>query len=367
MGLLTKISKRKMAVKWLLLLVLVVGAEWLKSNPEIIETYYATGFYPIISKGLRFLIGWLPFSLGDLLVAVLMLWLLFRLFRYLRNRKTGERHFSFGKAIEKFISGLVIVYLLFLVLWGFSYYRLGSAYQLNIQPVTYSNADLDSLLNHLQIRLEKLSADSISVEESKTRHRSNLSKEAVAGFKKAATFYPFLSFRLPSLKPMLLGNLQSYTGYSGYVFPFTGEAQVNFHAPDYDLPFTVCHEMAHQLGYGSESEANMVGYLACRQSDNPAFRYSGYSNMQGYALLEMRNRDSSVFLQYKNKVPAILQKDRLESLRFNESHESFLQPVLNWVYARYLYSNDQGLGLDSYSYVVAWLIAYGKKYGWESI
>jgi len=38
----------------------------------------------------------------------------------------------------------------------------------------------------------------------------------------------------------------------------------------------VCHELAHQVGIASESEANFMGYLATTNSDNVYFNYSGY-------------------------------------------------------------------------------------------
>ena len=34
-------------------------------NPEFIETYYSNGIYPYISSFFRILLGWVPFSVGD--------------------------------------------------------------------------------------------------------------------------------------------------------------------------------------------------------------------------------------------------------------------------------------------------------------
>ncbi len=360
-------SSRRNWVKWIVLILLVVGAELLKSSPVFIEKYYSNGFYPAVSVFLRALLGWLPLSIGDLIIGILAGWWLFSLVCSLRNLKKNTSNSGFFKRLEKWVARLVMVYLVFLTVWGFSYYRLGSAYQLQLKPGSYSTEDLARLLDQLQNKLDQLAADSTVIEAGKTNDRKLLSKQALTGYERAANKYPFLAFRQASLKSMLLGKLQNYTGYAGYLQPFTGEAQVNFYGPAYDLPFTVCHEMAHQLGYGSESEANMVGFLACRQSANPAFQYSAYSNMQGYALVEMSNRDSVLFRAYRERTPAILKKDRRNADLFYKQHESVMQPVLNWVYARYLYSNNQEMGLDSYSYVVAWLIAYGKKYGWEAL
>jgi hypothetical protein len=35
-------------------------------NPAAVEKYYTFGFYPVISSILRTLLGWIPFSVGDI-------------------------------------------------------------------------------------------------------------------------------------------------------------------------------------------------------------------------------------------------------------------------------------------------------------
>ena len=42
--------------------------ELASKNPEFIETYYSNGIYLYLSKFLRIVLGWLPFSAGDLLM-----------------------------------------------------------------------------------------------------------------------------------------------------------------------------------------------------------------------------------------------------------------------------------------------------------
>ena len=48
-------------------------------NPEFIERYYSNGVYPYISSFLRIFLGWIPFSVGDLL----LVFGVFSLFRFL--------------------------------------------------------------------------------------------------------------------------------------------------------------------------------------------------------------------------------------------------------------------------------------------
>ena len=49
-----------------------------------------------------------------------------------------------------------------------------------------------------------------------------------------------------------------------------------------NLPAAMCHELSHLRGYIFEDEANFISYLACIQSEDPVFRYSGYLSVLNY-------------------------------------------------------------------------------------
>ena len=44
----------------------------------------------------------------------------------------------------------------------------------------------------------------------------------------------------------------------------------------------MCHELAHIRGYIYEDEANFIAFLACVESDDVAFQYSGYLSVLNY-------------------------------------------------------------------------------------
>lgn len=353
----------------LVLLLLVILLEALKFYPGIIEHYYSTGLYPPLSLLLRRLTAILPFSLGDTLVGFTIIYFIYSLIKALRNlAKKGKDALRITAVpLRKTAIVILAIWVAFYALWGLNYYRLGSQHQLQIVPNTYTNSDLDTLLQVFERKIRSICADSLLIEQQKTRDRHTIGRDCVEAYTKAAAEYPFLQYQNLSLKSMLLGPLQSYTGYGGYIFPFTGEAHVNFYTPPINLHFTTCHEMAHQVGYGTESEANLIGFLACRRGPKKVMQYSAYSNMQWYALVEMSNRDTILARKYYLRQPALLKKDREENARFAEMHQNPVQPVINWMYEKMLQGNNQPAGLQSYNYVVAWLIAYGKKYGWHKL
>ncbi len=72
--------------------------------------------------------------------------------------------------------------------------------------------------------------------------------------------------------------MNRYLQSSGVYSPFTGEPNYNAIQPDFDLPYVVAHEMAHQRGFAREDEANFIAFMVCTKAAHPYARYSGYLN-----------------------------------------------------------------------------------------
>ncbi|MBD5533584.1 MAG: DUF3810 domain-containing protein [Lachnospiraceae bacterium] len=68
----------------------------------------------------------------------------------------------------------------------------------------------------------------------------------------------------------------------GYYFPFSLEANYNDMMYIMNFPYTMCHELSHLKGYIYENEANYLAYLACVESGDKVFEYSGYLNVMYY-------------------------------------------------------------------------------------
>jgi hypothetical protein len=92
-------------------------------------------------------------------------------------------------------------------------------------------------------------------------------------------FFPHGELAPP--KPVYSSEVLTRLGISGIYFPFTAEPNYNADIPDFQLPFSIAHEMAHQRGVARESEANFVAYVVCINSRDPFVRYSGYRNGLG--------------------------------------------------------------------------------------
>ena len=94
--------------------------------------------------------------------------------------------------------------------------------------------------------------------------------------------YPQLDGYYPRPKALLSSDFMCQQYMKGYYFPFSMEANYNDVMQILNIPETMCHELAHLRGYIFEDEANFISYLACTQSDDVFFQYSGYLGVLVY-------------------------------------------------------------------------------------
>lgn len=329
----------------------------------LVETLYSTGIYPIISTVLRAVTGWLPVSIGDLLYAFIIIWLLIkivRLFKIIFRRQASWK--SFGAGLLSGLSKVLWLIVLFNFLWALNYNRYGVSYQFNVKPARYTTEELKHitalLINKVNSSRQQLGDSNYKYPE--PRKILTLAAESYANLTEK---YPFLRYRCASVKPTLYGIPNNYLGILGYYNPFTGEAQVNTTVPAFTIPYTTCHEIAHQLGYGSESEANFVGYLAAKNSQQVLFQYSVYSNLFSYANGELFMRDSAAARANFRLLDTLVKQDYRAYRKFMQQYKSPLEPVFAMFYGQYLKANNQPKGIETYNEVIAWLIDFEKKYG----
>jgi hypothetical protein len=165
----------------------------------------------------------------------------------------------------------------------------------------------------------------------------------------------------------MFSYLGNYLGFQGYYNPFSGEGQVNTTIPRFLEPFVTTHEIAHQLGYARENEANFVAFLACRSFPSPGFRYSLYFDMFNYSVGELGRRDTARSKGYLRNLHPQVVRDIDEFRDFYRRYKNPVEPIISWGYGHYLKANNQPGGKQTYNEVVAWLIAYYKKFGKDAL
>ncbi|GAA4328146.1 DUF3810 domain-containing protein [Flaviaesturariibacter amylovorans] len=362
-------QKHPLRDPWLLLLVgLVLAFKIFAESPARVEQMYSNGIYPPFSRALRAVLSPLPFSLGDLLyfaAGALIAWGLFRLFRSAWRRQLRSR--LGWPLLVRGLKGGLIVYLVFQAFWGLNYSREGIARQLDLLPARADTARLEALAELLQARLCTWGDRVDSLRRLRLEHNDSLFAGTIASYRNTESRFPFLRYRNPCLKPSLYSGVGHLFGFTGYYNPFSGEAQVNTAVPVFLRPFVACHEVAHQLGYGKENEANFVGFLAARHSTDPEFRYSAYYEMYLYTLRELAAADPLKAVALRRTAHPQVRKDYRAYLAYLHAHRNRMEPLVSRVYDQYLKMNQQAHGIETYDEVVLWLLAYMRKYGEAAI
>lgn len=332
-------------------------------SPARVEDHYSNGIYPHMSRFLRYTFGWLPFSFGDVLYGSVVLWLIYKLvngIKALFKKQVTLKNFSAGCLAA--LNILLIIYVFFNAFWGINYNRKGIAKQLNLKMEKYSLDELKNI-NELLIKKTNSSKQFLLNQQSRYPSNSRLFSSVKQAYVNAERVFPFLQYQPVSLKPSLWSWFGNYMGFTGYYNPFTGEAQVNTLVPKFLQPFTTCHEVAHQLGYAKEMEANFVAYLAAAQSGDALLLYSVYLDMFMYSNRNLSMSDSAAAKESGKQLLPSVRTDLNEWKTFYKKYRNPVEPVFRWIYGIYLERNQQPQGLLSYDEVTGFLIAYYKKFG----
>ena len=350
------------------LIILTILIKILALNETWVERYYTYGVYPVISTGLRVLFGWLPFSFGDIVYLAAVLYMILKALKFFRVLKRRQMKEYLNRVLlRKFLRLVLCIYLVFNTFWGLNYNRLGIASQLKLDVKAYTIKDLDTLTFVLQERLNIYAASVDSTKRIALNHNQVLFKEAIASYKNIQKSISFLAYNYPSIKPSMYSHIGHYFGFTGYYNPFSGEAQIKTTVPFFLKPFVVLHEIGHQLGYGKENEANFIAFISSRSSTNTEFRYSVYYEMHQYAIRELYRRDSVKAQFYRAQLHSQVEKDTKELIAYLLRSKNYVEPWITSFYDEYLKLNNQPKGKMTYNEVVAWLIAYQKKFGSEAL
>ena len=243
---------------------------------------------------------------------------------------------------------------------------MGIAQQLHLEVKPYSTQELADITKLIVTRLNDLDS-SARVDRYELKSKKTLFSLSKLAYKQLASTNLVFTYSSPSVKPSIFSYMGNYLGFTGYYNPFSGEAQVNTTVPEFLQPFTTCHEIGHQLGYAKENEANFVGYLAAKASNEKAFQYSVYFDLYNYAARELYMRDSTLLVPLRESLKPSIRKDFKDLRAFYKKYENPLEPIIGSIYGHYLKANQQPQGLMSYNEVIAWLIAYEKKHGKNAV
>jgi len=305
---------------------------------------------------MHLLLGWVPFSIGDIfyttivvLTIVSVVKLLFKLLR--RQFKQA------GLNALKLLIGLQLFIAAFYLLWGMNYFRPPAAKILNLQTNGYT---FDQLQTVTRLLIDSTNANRTLLTFA-TESNSTIYNNAIIAIKQLDAQNRALKSIYPAVKPSMFTPIINYMGTAGYFNPFSSEAQINYNMPVVNRPVTACHEMAHQMGFAREDEANFIGFLAGKNSADRLLRYSAYYMATQEFMHEVYRRDSITYKLLKAKLLPAVRTDMKKENEYWEHYQNQLGDLSGLFYDRFLKLNNQPEGLRTYNRMINLTMAYYEK------
>jgi hypothetical protein len=333
-----------------------------RSSADFSE-WYAFHFYPVLGGIAARITGIFPFAAVEILLYVLILAVISGIVIFIIKLVKGK-----GRRIRVLITAALTVactvstlMVMFLFGCGINYHRRTFAEHSGFNVELYSAEDLKSTLLEVIGELNKIAPYVNTAENGGFAFdRNNLHKTARNSMQKLGETYPALDVYYPNPKPVLLSEQFLSRMLIGGVFsPFTIEALYNRKMTDSEIPFTIVHELAHLAGFMREDEANFIAFLACRESGEVDFIYSGYITALIYLLNAYYNvADDDDYMELTLMIPEQVRIDlALRRAYWEPFRNTPVSQAVSAVNDTYLKAQGQHDGVQSYGRLVDLLIA----------
>ena len=353
---------------------------------------YTTRIYPIIGSFLSPISGLFPFALGDLFIALSIVWVIFYPIYEIKWRKQLAKRFFFLAAKrgcypkKKVVFGRVAEYLLwvyawFYIAWGLNYSQPNIYCRTGMKPVEVSEAKFREFayryaesINYLSEERRVKSEETAFDDQRESQFNGmvddglkNRVRDAVLkGYNeigaKEGINAPFNQH--PHAKTMLFTPLSSMSGVTGSMGPFFCEFTLNGDIRPHDYPAIYAHEFAHLLGIANEGEANFYSYIVCTASSDKAVKFSGYYHIFFHVLRNvfdiLGEKEGEKFLKYIR--PEIIQLARSDRQYWISKRCKALDAAQDFIFDLYLRGNHVAEGRKSYSGVVGLILAWESRH-----
>ena len=318
----------------------------------------------VVRLSLAKVTGILPFSLAELIIVTLPV-LFVGLFLFVIFRPEDEDPIRIKRFFVTAFAIVSVFFTLFVFTDGCGYFGRPLDEKLGIEKNIVSADELKDTAEYLTDRVNACAKDvsfvygSFSVMPYSFKNMNARLNDAYDGMSKDLGF--FRNFH-SNLKPVVLSDAMSYAHLLGMYSYYTGESNINVHFPDYTLPYTCAHEMAHQRGISKEDEANFMAYLACVSSDDCYINYCGYLNLLEYVYNALYSADKNAYYEVRARLnPQSDCELNAYSLFFRKYEKSSAAAVYSAVNDAHLKTNGQKAGEKSYGLVVDLAVAYIKE------
>lgn len=346
---------------------------WISQNSSYFaEMIFARKIYRGIAYSVSFLSGKIPFSIMEIVIKLflpmVLAGLVYLIIQLIKKKQRGKTA-TYILLLSLINIGCIasVIFFLYVVMAGINYNRYSFA---QISGYTLENSsvqelyELDQSLAVRAAEVRKLITEEggaftqdgvIVIDKSNWRELVNT---AAAAYEKIGAEYPQLEGNYKSVKAVSSSKVMSAMEITGIFWPFSMEANVNTDVPDYTIPATMLHELAHLRGFMREDEANFISYLVCSNSDDNVLKYSGLMLALSYVGNQLYNQST----EYYEKARALYSEEMNADLRENyyywvQFEDTVISTASNTINDNYLKANNQSDGVKSYGRMVDLLLA----------
>lgn len=306
------------------------------------------------------LTNWIPFSLGEMIIIILIPAHIAFLTAVIVMTARGSR--NVWRLITSVLACAGYFYFLFSVGYVAGYntstvdVKLGMTRDKCTAEELYKTAVLLRDRTGEYLDSVEFGDDGFSVMPYSHKEMNDLLIEA---YERASGKYDFIPTFYSRVKDIMLSEPMTYTHLSGVYTLYTGEANINVNFPDYTLPFTACHELSHQRGINREDEANFMAFIVSIESDDPYILYSAYQNMFEYVMNALYSADKDLYSEVFREIDPRVVNEMVAYNKFYEKYrENKAAKVTNTINDSYIKASGQEAGSKSYGLVVDLCVAY---------
>lgn len=318
----------------------------LRLSPDISEGWSRSisRFEQLVAS---YLFGWLPFSMFELfiwgIIIYVLIWLAMLIRHLVRfNTKGSSKYWlNFGIVIS-------LIFTVYMGTAGMEYNRYPVDIPLHTELIN-DTSEYKTIASYFQDDYNEIS-NVLSYNEDgsliKTYTHNEMNQIMHEEFKKLGSDY-YTQETAKAKQMYMWGWLYRELHITGIAFAPTGEANINPLITAGEYPFTMAHEIAHTKGIIREEDANLVAAYICLTSSDPYLRYSGYVwTISSLAYLVKCTNNPEDYKAFQTGFSENCVKDSQARYQYWTNHDMFSK-FSNWLNDIYLKIQGNG-GTSSY-------------------